>query len=220
MSGRDQGDRFALAAWVFIRQGNGQPGLAEGGQLGGSQAGARATYRLIDPGGGAIALAARLSRPLFERGTEGAIGLAWRPDRDVPLELTVERRIAIERGGRDAWAAGIAGGVDRQRLPLGLELDGYAQAGVVGARTRDLYIDGGVAAGRPITLSERASLRIGAGAWGAAQPGLARLDVGPQAVARLPAGPATLRVALEWRQRVAGDAAPRSGVALTLAADF
>lgn len=213
-------DRFTVSVWAFVRPGGGRASLAEAGQLGGSQAGARATYRLTNGREGSLAFAARVSRPLSTSGAEAALGLAWRPDHELPLELAVERRIALERGGRDAWAAGIAGGVDGVSLPIGLDLDGYGQAGVVGARARDLYVDGGIGVGRRVALSERASIRIGAGAWGAAQPDLARLDVGPQVVARFPAGPAAMRVSLEWRQRIAGDAAPRSGLALTLATDF
>ena len=54
-------------------------------------------------------------------------------------------------------------------------------------------------------------VEIGGGAWGAAQPGAARLDAGPQSSYRLPVRRANLRLAADWRFRVAGDAAPGSG---------
>ena len=55
---------------------------------------------------------------------------------------------------------------------------------------------------------------------GAVQPGAARVDVGPRLTLRLPQVGEGGRIALDWRQRVAGDAHPESGLALTLAADF
>lgn len=60
-------------------------------------------------------------------------------------------------------------------------------------------------------------MKAGAGAWGAAQSGVTRLDVGPQASVRFPAN---LTLAADWRFRVAGDAAPASGPTLTLSTDF
>ena len=54
----------------------------------------------------------------------------------------------------------------------------------------------------------------------AAQPGVERLDLGPRVALGLPLGRTAATLAAEWRVRVAGDAAPRSGLAITLAADF
>jgi hypothetical protein len=56
--------------------------------------------------------------------------------------------------------------------------------------------------------------------WGAAQPGAARLDLGPTLTADMRGDATSPRLALDWRQRVAGDALPPSGPALTLAVDF
>jgi hypothetical protein len=86
---------------------------------------------------------------------------------------------------------------------------------VVGLKERDLFTDGSVRASTPIGPFE-----VGAGAWGGAQPGVARLDVGPQASVRIPIGRTGVRASAEWRFRVAGDAEPGSGPALTLATDF
>ena len=52
------------------------------------------------------------------------------------------------------------------------------------------------------------------------QPGAARVDVGPRLTLRLPEVGQGSRIALDWRQRIAGDARPASGLALTLASDF
>ena len=57
----------------------------------------------------------------------------------------------------------------------------------------------------------------GFGVWGGYQPGLYRVDAGPRISMRVRDN---ISVHLDWRQRLAGDAAPGSGPALTLAADF
>lgn len=101
-------------------------------------------------------------------------------------------------------------------LALGrLRLDAYAQAGVVGLRRRDGFVDGALRLSLPA-----GRFRMGAGAWAAAQPGVARLDVGPQLSLRLTVGGASVAVAADWRLRVAGSARPGSGPALTLATSF
>jgi hypothetical protein len=86
---------------------------------------------------------------------------------------------------------------------------------VVGARSRDLFADAAIRVSAPVGPVE-----IGAGAWGAAQPGATRLDAGPILAYRLPMRGVPVRIEAGWRFRLAGDAAPRSGPALTLGADF
>ena len=209
--------RWSGEAYVFARGGSGGGGDATGGTLGGSQAAARIVYRLDD--NGRLALFARGYAPLRGAGAEASMGVEAHPLPGVPLRLAVERRQRVDRAGRSAWEASAAGGVDAKPLPGGLRLDAYAQAGVVGARRGDLFADGSVRVGKPLPLAA-GTLTVGAGAWGAAQPDVARLDVGPQAALRLPEGRAALTLAIDWRLRVAGDARPKSGPALTLAADF
>ncbi|MBS1239358.1 MAG: hypothetical protein H6R45_64, partial [Proteobacteria bacterium] len=58
------------------------------------------------------------------------------------------------------------------------------------------------------------------GAWGGAQKGAARLDIGPSASLQLKLGEANSRVSMDWRFRVAGEARPASGPALTISAGF
>ena len=206
--------RWTGAAWVFTR-GGGEAQLAPGGLLGGSQAGARFTYRLNDDPTRALALSARLYSPLNSTaGSEAALGIEWKPFAAIPVRLLAERRQRLGRSGRSAFSLMAAGGVSDQPVWDGISLDAYAQAGVVGAKSRDMFVDGSL---RFSTIVSK-GLGIGAGAWGAAQPGAARLDVGPQAVMRLPIG--NSRLMLDWRFRIAGSAKPGSGPALTLATDF
>ncbi|MDF7777793.1 hypothetical protein P1X14_21235, partial [Sphingomonas sp. AOB5] len=63
-------------------------------------------------------------------------------------------------------------------------------------------------------------LSLGGGIWGAAQRDAQRLDIGPSAALAVPVAGQNLRIALDWRQRVAGDARPGSGLALTIGSDF
>jgi hypothetical protein len=84
---------------------------------------------------------------------------------------------------------------------------------VVGLRTHDLFIDGGLSVTRPIYRN----FSGGFGVWGGAQPGVYRVDAGPRvtmAVRR------NLKVHFDWRQKLAGNAQPGSGPAVTLAGDF
>ena len=218
------GSHWSGSAWAFLRGGGRATALSPGGQIGGGQigggqAGARLLYRLQRRG--RLALSARVSRTIGGvRQTEAAAGLDWQPVASVPLHLMAERRIAIDRGGRDAWTLGAAGGL--YAVPLGghWRFDGYAEAGVVGTRRRDLYADGAARIARAIDLGAGRSLALGGGLWAAAQPRTTRVDVGPSAVLRLPAAGRTVALALDWRRQVAGHARPRSGVAFTTAVDF
>ena len=80
-------------------------------------------------------------------------------------------------------------------------------------RSRDLFIDGGATITRPLFRQFSAGL----GAWGGAQPGVYRLDVGPRVSMQVRRN---MKVHVDWRQQVLGNAAPGSGPALTLAGDF
>lgn len=181
------------------------------GTLGGSQAGGRIWYRL----GHGLALSGRLYVPLRQpQAGDVAAGLDWQPLPALPVHLLAERRQAIGRDGRSAFSLTAYGGLSRA-LTRRVRLDAYAQAGIVGLRERDLFVDGAARLSAPLGPVE-----VGAGVWGAAQPGLARLDAGPSLAWRLPVRRAALRLEADWRVRLAGAAAPGSGPALTLAMDF
>ena len=134
---------------------------------------------------------------------------------NIPIWLTAERRQAIGHygGGRSAFAVFLEGGIYEQPLPWSFSLNGYLQGGVVGLKSRDLFVDGGFAVTRPVYRQFSA----GFGVWGGAQPGLYRVDAGPRLTMQVRRN---VKVHLDWRQRVAGNARPGSGPALTLAGDF
>ena len=208
--------RWSASAWAFVRRG-GDAQLAAGSTLGGSQIGARLGYRINDDGAAPLSIVARAYAPAKRpRGGELSLGLEWQPLPELPVRLLAERRQAIGSDGRSAFAVMAHGGVSRAIGPV--LIDGYGQAGIVGARSRDLFVDGSVAVALP--LEENARLKIGAALWGAAQPGVSRVDAGPQLTLSLPAQGRNLRLTAEWRLRISGDAAPASGPALTLATEF
>jgi len=205
-------DRLQLSAWALLRGTPGTGSLASGGTLGGSQAGARLTYE-VDP---RIALSLRSSSPVGgSRGGEIAAGLRVTPFPSIPVAITAERRQAIGRfsTGRSDFALFAEGGLYQRPIGWNLVLDGYAQAGVVGLRERDVFADGGFTLSRPIL----GRLSLGLGAWGGYQPGLFRIDAGPRLSYRVRSN---VSLHLDWRQRLAGAALPSSGPALTLGANF
>ncbi|WP_374524506.1 hypothetical protein [Sphingopyxis sp.] len=213
--------KWSLGGWLYLRGGPaGAPdGIAEAGQLGGSQAGLRLAYGFGDTGRlRAYGRATMAVRAPEQR--ELAFGAAFAPVSRLPIDIAVEQRVAIGREGRTALAVMATGGVGDVALPAGFRLDAYAQAGIVGARRRDGFADGAIVIDRRLGADERAPLRLGALAAGAIQPGASRVDVGPRLTIRLPDVGKGGRIALDWRQRLAGDARPESGLALTLAADF
>jgi hypothetical protein len=195
--------------------------LASGGSLGASQAGARLIYNFNRQ----LGLALRTSSDVGRRGGEVALGVRVQPILGLPLWFTAERRQRLGQfgGGRNDFALFAEGGLYQRALPMRLQLDAYGEAGVVGTRTRDMFVDGGLTVTRPVFgslsfgRSKLGAISVGAGIWGGAQPGLSRLDAGPRISVRVRSN---VRVHLDWRQRLAGNARPGSGPAITLATDF
>lgn len=214
--------RASLSAWAIIRPTSSGSMLATNGQLGASQAGSRFQQPILaSKGVPPVALNLRISTPLDQKsGREAAVGFSTRPVQSVPAELIIERRIALDRGGRNAFALIAAGGVDDRPLVRKTMLSGYAQAGMVGLARRDGFIDGALRVEQVALARDRSQFRLGAGLWGAAQPGVSRMDVGPIVAVKQGVGSVNLRISAEYRWRVAGQARPASGPVLSIGADF
>ena len=208
-------DRLQLTAWALLRAQSpaiaGAQSLASGGSLGASQAGSRLTYNFTRQ----IAATFRTTSDVGRRGGEVAAGVRVQPVAGIPLWLDAERRQRLGRygGGRSAFALFFEGGVYDRPMPLHFLLNTYLQGGVVGVHSRDKFIDGALTLTRPVYKQFSA----GFGVWGGAQPGLYRVDAGPRVTMRVRNN---LRVHFDWRQRLAGNAQPGSGPAVTLAGDF
>lgn len=208
-------DRVQMTAWALLRGRQGQPvgatSLAANGTLGASQAGARISYSYNRQ----IAATLRSSSNVGRRGGEVAAGVRVQPVGGLPLWITAERRMRIGKygGGRNAFALFVEGGVYQRPMPWRFSLDAYLQGGIVGFKSRDKFIDGGLTLTRPLFRN----FSGGVGIWGAAQPGVYRVDAGPRISMKVRDN---IRIHLDWRQRLAGKAEPGSGPAVTLAGDF
>ncbi|GGB23848.1 hypothetical protein GCM10011380_11890 [Sphingomonas metalli] len=209
----EEAARLTVSLWGIAR--GGVDMARPGSQLGGSQAGVRATW-LIDRRH-RLALSGRVSGGLDGRSTEAAVGIDWQPVA-APVHLLVEQRVALGRG-RGGPAALVVAGLDPRPLARGLRIEGYGQAGVIGRDGLDGFADGAARVTRRVQAGAL-RLDLSLGAWGGAQRGAARVDVGPSAGLALPIGGHRLRLTLDWRQRIAGRARPGSGPALSVGMDF
>jgi hypothetical protein len=207
--------RWSASAWLVARPGTGLGAAPGGSQIGGGQAGLRVSYLLVPEQ--RIAAFARVAAPLAGKGAEGAIGLEWQPGR-APVRLVAEQRFGLD-GTRGGTGLGIVAGIDAP-VPADFRLEAYGQTGMIRRARIEPYADGAARATRVVAEGGGLRLSLGAGAWGAAQREAQRLDLGPSATLGLPLGGRNVRLALDWRQRVAGDARPGSGPALTIASDF
>lgn len=207
--------RWSADFWLVARGGSNRHTGFGGGELGGAQAGLRVAYALDRIHG--LAAFGRIDTPLSGQGREAAIGLDWRPTR-LPMRIVVEERVPLD-GGKAAPAAGLVGGFG-PLLRHGVRLEGYGQAGVIARHGGEGFADGAIRATRPIGALAGLTFDLGAGAWGGAQRDAARLDLGPTLGASVPIGDHAIRIALDWRERVAGKARPGSGPALTIGVSF
>ncbi len=212
-------DRWQGSAWLLWRSGGGSSAdLATVGRLGGSQAGARIDFDLMPRSLGRLAAYGRVTTSLQSpQAPETAVGLSYQPVRHIAVSLAAERRIALDTQARDAFALLLVGGFGPRPVAGPIEASLYAQTGMVGLHKRDLFIDGKFSLLAPIKGSP---LRVGLSLSGGAQPDVERLDIGPEIQFRLPLPAIAARIGIEWRERVAGQAKPTSGLAVTLAADF
>lgn len=216
--------RWSADGWLLVR-GGGTASLASGSPAyGGSQAGAVVRYRLGSGSREATYLYARATGALDLPGDrpELALGAGLRPVAALPVRLLTEARMRREGSGVRVRPAILAvSELPPARLPGRIVGEVYAQAGYVGGRDATGFFDLQALADRSVARPARgANLRVGGGVWAGGQRGAARLDLGPRIALGLDLGRIASRVALDWRLRVAGNAAPASGAALTVSAGF
>ena len=221
----DSASRWSADAWLLLRRG-GTSSLASGAgpaTYGASQAGGVVRYRLAPGNAHKPAAYLRATGALTgAREQEAALGIAVRPLGAVPVVAAVELRASeFADGTRVRPAAFVVTELPRFKLPHGMRAEAYAQAGYVGGKFSTPFADGQARVDRRVADLGPAELRAGAGAWAGVQKGAGRIDVGPTATIGFAAGKdVAARVAVDWRFRVAGNAAPESGPALTLSAGF
>lgn len=217
--------RWSMDAWTLLRHDGAGP-LSPGvlpATYGASQSGAVVRYR--------IDLSSRYRPAVYLRTTSAlsgvrdnaiALGLSARPLPSVPVVVSVEGRLADQAGGRSILPAAFAyTELPPIALPGRMQAEAYLQAGYVGGPFATPFADGQMRVDRRLLQLGTVQARIGGGVWGGAQKGAARFDAGPSASIIAPLGRGMFgRMALDWRFRVAGDAQPGSGPAVTLSAGF
>lgn len=224
--GARRASRWAADAWLLLREDStGQLPVAPQ-SYGRSQAGAVLRYRLAPASGLAPQAHLRASTALdgganAVREREVAAGLSARPIPRLPVRLAAELRAADLAGGTQVRPAAYAvTELPPVALPLGARGELYLQGGWVGGAYETAFVDGQARVDRPLARLGPAELSAGGAMWGGAQRGAARLDVGPSLSATIGLGRARARISADYRFRVAGDAEPGSGPALTIYAGF
>lgn len=222
-------DRWSLDAWAFVRQGSDAAAISQGRVpiYGASQIGSIAQWRISPASGHDPRLYARAYRALVANGeTELAGGASMRPIPSLPLRAAGEVRITQSPFSTDVRPAGYVF-TELAPFPVTGKFVGelFVGGGYVGGEADTGFIDGQFALLRPMivynpSVTRQLRLSIGAGAWGGAQEGASRFDLGPTMRLDMLLGKVPARVSLDWRERVTGDAAPESGVAATVSASF
>lgn len=215
--------------WVFARQGSSdivsansvavpRPG---GGQYGGSQAGAILAYRVSGTRKSGLSLFSRVTSPLAVTGdAELALGSFIKPSKNLPLALYVEQRFGhagrLDRG----TAVYIAGGSGPDQLTENVSLETYGQTGYLLDEQNSYFFDGSVSLQNELLSQGLKRVSIGGGIWAGGQKNVSRLDIGPRVNVELPIGAMPTRVSVDWRHRVAGNARPGSGLAVSVSTGF
>lgn len=222
--------RWSLDYWTFYRQGSSEAAPVSQGRVpvyGANQAGGVLQYRLARSSRHDPRLYLRAYSALVPGGeSEMALGASLRPLARVPVRLAAEARYTETTFGSQVRpAAYVVTELAPIPLPLRTRLEAYGQAGWVGGAGATPFADGQAVITRDLPFVGRLSrdalrMSFGAGAWGGAQEGAQRLDIGPTMRFDVKIGKQPARISVDWRQRVAGGAEPGSGVAATISAGF
>jgi len=219
---RYTGSRWSADGWLMLRHDTTTPVVSGRPSYGRSQAGGVVRYRLAPPSAhGPQAYLRASSAVSGPRDEDLAAGLSGRPLPRVPLRIAAEARLSRTDAGTELRPAAIAvTEFPPLELPHRVRAEAYVQGGYVGGRFATAFVDGQGRIERPVARLGGTEVTAGAGVWGGAQKGAARLDIGPTAAVSFRLGETRGRLAADYRFRMAGDADPASGPALTLSAGF
>jgi hypothetical protein len=214
--------RIGGSFWTLWRNGSRPSAIAENGQVGGSQTGIRVRLPVARINQRSLLnMSARLSSPLSQSdGLEGSIGASLMLGNKVPIELIGERRFSFDKQSMARWSLTAASGVNEFKVGRQMQLDGYVQAGIVFARTKQPFLGGNAVLSRALFNKNADKYRIGIGIWGDAQEGASRVDIGPDFTVKTAVAGTPLRLSGQWRFRLVGDAQPASGPVIVLGGDF
>ncbi len=222
--------KWTLAAYTLAREsGSGDP-IAASPVLGGGQSGAALAYT-FDPLArrpisivGRVVAATGPSGVVARETAEAALGIRVQPLPNVPLAIDVERRFALGDLARSAWSARVSGGIGghTKAFNRSVTLETYGEAGMINFKLPDLYAGVQGRAATPLFTAGRVSIDAGVGAWAAAQDSYnvtaTRFDIGPSS--RIAVKPWPFSAQIDYRFRMAGNALPASGPALTVSGEF
>lgn len=216
-------NRWSGEVWLFARED--ARGLNAGASTlpsyGGSQAGAQLRYALVASRYRPTAYLRAVRALAVPDESDLAGGISIRPVPGLPIaahgELRLQRRGAATTV---APAAFLSAGVDDVPLAAGMTARGFVQGGYIAGREGTAFADGSAIVERTLVRGGDSTLAGGLGLWGGAQRGASRLDFGPSASTRITLGARTIRVSADYRRRIAGDATPADGAAVTVIAGF
>lgn len=217
-------DRWLFDAWAFVREGAGRPSAAGPviATYGGSQAGAVLRYRLRPDSGLDPKAYLRAVSSLSGPGQQDvAAGVSLKPVRTLPLLVAAEARVSQSGDAtRLRPAIMVVSDAAPVHLPLGMRATSYAQAGYVGGEFATAFADGQAVVDCEVARFNLATVRAGVGSWAGVQKGAHRVDVGPTIHTDITVAQKPVLIAVDYRQRVDGNASPRSGFALTVSTSF
>lgn len=203
------GRRWQLGGFALVRDGSGG-GPAASPVLGGGQVGGSIAF-LPDPyARRPLALVVRgniAADPASIRSETAQAAIGIRQALLPGVSISAERLIAVGSATRSDWTLRLAAGAARGRFSA------YGEAGVLGSGQA---YGGAQASARMLRIGPAT---LDAGAWASLQtgkPDVWRVDVGPSVSTRWRA----IRLQADWRQNVAGNAAPGSGPAVTISTGF
>lgn len=218
--------RWSLNGWLLYRPESATAPLLGNGQrpstYGASQAGAVLRYRLAPSNQHKPAAYIRVTSALGDtRDQELAAGVSARPMPKIPVVIAAEARVSRQDQGSEIRPAVFAyTEIPRISLPYKFRAEVYAQAGYVGGDFASPFADGQARIDRELATIDLATIRAGGGVWGGAQEGAERLDIGPSVSAEFDLAGAPVTLSADYRYRIAGNAAPQSGAAITLSTGF
>lgn len=214
--------RFSAYAYSFIRPGALETGalVSAAPQYGGGQSGVIATYRLV---GGVRRNVSLLGRVSLAHGAQEApefsTGLRIKPLSNIPVTLSAEHRLLANQ--KDVTALYAAGSIEDIKLPAQFMAQSYAQAGIILGRQSNQFYDAGMRIDRAVIKTAIGQINVGIGGWTGGQRGGGRLDIGPALRAEVTVGSMPrINITADWRFRVAGNAKPDSGPAITISTGF
>ncbi len=222
-------DAFSGYFWLFARQGSSPKRWRAGApaspfpvaQYGASQAGAILTYRISGDTSRNISTFARASTALSSSGQEElAIGIKSKPISNIPISFFAEQRFGAGKDSKRGTAIYLAGGTGPDIVLPEISLETYGQMGLVFAPNDSHFYDVSAVLQKEIIERGENKITAGAGIWASGQEGATRIDIGPRVKFHVPVGQTNMRISIDWRERIGGNASPGSGAAVTLSTGF